>query len=303
MAVVQSHLDGKTPSIKHDFRMLCKDGRYKWILGRGTLVSRDADGKPLRLVGTTADLSERKRTEAQLIEITEILREQVNLRITRLRETSMKLTMTEERERRSLAQELHDNIGQLLAIIKIKLTPLVLRKVAPSLDEIMGLVEKVDQSVRMVTRQLSLPILNTLGFGPAVAWLADEMQSMYGLSVLFDDATGAVAMVDGVEAVLYRSVRELLINVAKHAKASHARVSFHRDDDRVVLVVSDDGCGFDSANFHETLAGTHSFGLSSIYERVINIGGVMDIVSSHGLGTTVTLVMPCAIAVKEYQLS
>ena len=94
-------------------------------------------------------------------------------------------------------------------------------------------------------------------------------------------------------------VSELLINVAKHAGVSEANLDFICDNNQLIMVVSDGGCGFDTADFRQASPGQRSFGLSSIHERITNIGGEMDIDSNPGQGTTVTLTLSCAIAVKE----
>jgi signal transduction histidine kinase len=306
MADVQAHFGGTTPLYINEHRVSCKDGSYKWILDRGVVVERDAADTPLRIIGTHTDITERKQVEAELEQHRNHLEDQVSARTRSLRRVSAQLTLTEERERRMLAQELHDNLSQLLAIIRIKLVPLAASEFQPAVKEIMALVDQADQSARMVTRQLSPPILNTMGLGPALEWLGDEMLTTHGLKVHIDCQADCqactIALFHPMEALLFRSVRELLINVAKHAKASDAHITFQCDESHVTLVVSDEGCGFDSASFHDPLPGNYSFGLSSIYERIINIGGEVHVVSSPGHGASITLSVPRSIAVKEYQL-
>jgi PAS domain S-box-containing protein len=277
-----------------------KDG---WLIPVEIVANYIEHGDVVRSCGVVRDITVRKKAEQELRDLAATLEDQVKARTLRLRTVSAQLTLTEERERRLLALELHDNLSQLLAIIRIKLMPLAASEFQPAVKEVMALVDKADQSARMVTRQLSPPILNTMGLAPALAWLADEKMTTYGLSVRIDNQAGPIALVFAIEAVLFRSVRELLINVVKHAKASDASIAFQCDESRVTLVVSDEGCGFDPASFRDPLPGKHSFGLSSIYERITNIGGEMHVVSCPGHGTTITLSVPRSIAVKEYQLS
>lgn len=99
-------------------------------------------------------------------------------------------------------------------------------------------------------------------------------------------------MAEEMQAALYRSARELLINVAKHAAVREASLSCLCDGDRLMIVVSDAGCGFDPADHVGAWSGHGSFGLRSIHERIINFGGEVDIDSSPGNGTTVTLSLP-----------
>jgi signal transduction histidine kinase len=258
-----------------------------------------SDGTVEHFIAIKQDITDRKRAEQELREVTGKLEERVNQRTSQLRAVSAQLTMTEERERQMLAQELHDNLGQLLAVIKIKLTSLAAGALQPSVTQIVELVDQADQSARLITRELSPPILRTLGLPSALEWLADEMERLYGLTVQVNNERCTKPLVAGVQAVLYRSVRELLINVAKHAGVGAAGLDFLCDERRLMLVVSDGGCGFDAADFRHAAPGQRTFGLSSIYERVTNIGGEMHIDSSPGKGTTITLTMPCAIAAKE----
>jgi signal transduction histidine kinase len=226
------------------------------------------------------------------------LEAKVTERTDQLRRLAAQLTIAEERERRMLAQDLHDNLGQLLAVVKIRLNSLAAGSLQPAIDQIVGLVDKAEESAQMVTRQLSPPILHTLGFVAALEWLAEDIGNMFGLVVTVDTEGEMKSIADEMLAVFYRSVRELLINVAKHAQVKEAEVACLCDGRELTLVVSDDGCGFDPADFPNALPGHHSFGLRSIYERITNLGGEMEIDSSPGNGTTISLRMPFIIAAK-----
>ena len=245
----------------------------------------------------------RKQLEQQLQDMAAGLEEQVSQRTRQLRTASAQLTLTEERERRMLAQELHDNLGQLLAVIKIKLASLEPGSPQSSIDLILSLVDQADRSARMITRQLSPPVLGTAGLMPALEWLADEMQRQYQLVVYINIEREPELLSDEIHAVLYRSIRELLINVVKHATVKEASLSCLYDDSRLTLVVSDDGCGFDPAICQNSQLESRSFGLSSIRERITNIGGEMAIDSKPGNGTTITLSVPHSIAARRLQSS
>ena len=259
------------------------------------------DGGVQHFVAIKQDISERKRTEQQLLDMAAGLEEQVTLRTRQLRAVSAQLTMTEERERRLLAQELHDNLGQLLAVIKIKLTSLEAGSPLSSINQIVDLVNQADRSARMITRQLSPPTLGAPGLVPALEWLVEEIQRQYQLVVHIDVEREPESLVEEIQAVLYRSVRELLINVAKHAEIGEASLSCLCDGSRLTLVVSDDGCGFDPDIGANLPSGSQGFGLSSIFERITNIGGKMEVDSSPGNGATITLSVPHSIAKKEFQ--
>jgi PAS domain S-box-containing protein len=280
-----------------EYRFIAQDGRELWLHDRITVVTEN--GAPRWLRGITVDITRRRQAEENLVLLTESLESRVVERTRELRRVSAQLTMIEERERRKLAEDLHDNLGQLLAVIKIKLTSLPDDVPQAPLRQIVELVEQADRAARSITQQLSPPILNTLGLGPALEWLGEETWRLYGITVHVDVGECSKHLVDEVQAVLYRSARELLINAAKHAGVEDASLSCLCDRSRLVLVVSDAGKGFEPAEHLGAGHGHGSFGLRSIHERIINLGGEVDIDSSPGNGTTVTLSVPRFIEGKE----
>ena len=283
----------------HDFeyRFMAQDGRTVWLHDIVTVV--EENGAPRWLRGIMVDITHRKQVEQQLRDMAESLEFKVAERTAQLRRLSAQLAMTEERERRNLAQDLHDNLGQLLAVMKIKLTSISAGELQPLIDQMVALVAQADQAARNITQQLSPPVLYTLGLVPALQWLAEDIERVYGLMVHVDHDDCRRRLVDEVQAVLFRVARELLINVAKHAGVRDASLSCLCSGDRLILVVSDAGCGFEPADHLGAWPGYHSFGLRSIYERVANIGGEMEIDSSPGNGTTITLSVPHTIGEKE----
>ncbi|OHC71023.1 MAG: hypothetical protein A3H93_18440 [Rhodocyclales bacterium RIFCSPLOWO2_02_FULL_63_24] len=283
---------------QNEWTMVRKDGsRFPALVS--SVALRDDAGAVMGFLGVGLDITERKRGEEQLREMAASLEEKVSTRTRQLRAVSAQLNMTEERERRLLAQDLHDDLGQLLAIAKIKLTSLVAGALQPDIDQIVDLVDKAETSVRSLTMQLSPPILRTLGFVPALERLVDDIERVYGLKVHIDNECCRRRLVDEIQAMLYRSVRELLINVARHAKTAEASLACLCDRTKLCIVVSDDGCGFDPERVGGALLGHGSFGLNSICERITNIGGEVDIDSSPGNGTTITLTIPCTIVDME----
>lgn len=280
-----------------EYRFFARDGRLVWLHDIVTVVA--AEGAPRWLRGITVDVTRRRQTEERLVEMAESLEAKVIDRTLQLRKLSAQLTMTEERERRLLAQDLHDNLGQLLAVIKIKLTSLTAGSPSDEIDKVIDLVGQADRAARNITQQLSPPILQRMGLAPALEWLGEEMRRVYGLTVHVDFDECNKHLVEEIQAVLYRATRELLINVAKHAGAPDASLTCICDGDRVLIVVSDAGAGFDAAQHFGDWVEYERFGLRSIYERITNLGGSMEIDSSPGSGTTVTLSMPRRIGEQE----
>jgi signal transduction histidine kinase len=272
-----------SPSGQHWFRMSV----YPLIApGNGAVIAHE-------------NITARKQAEEKLREMTSSLEAIVASRTRQIRQLSSQLAMTEERERRQLAENLHDNLCQLLAIAKIKLSSFNGSDHSTSIEQIMTLVTQADRSARMITQQLSPPVLRTLGLVPALESLAESLAGMYRLTVDFDIETGSLILSEEIEALVYRSLRELLINVAKHAKVDRASVSVACSEDQLVVAVSDDGGGLVPPNFLDVLPPDGAFGLHSVFERVTCFGGEMNIDSSPGNGTTVTLSFPRNLVKKD----
>lgn len=214
----------------------------------------------------------------------------------RLRSLAAKLALAEENERRRIAAGLHDHVVQTLASAKMKLQTLRAKQSmtgeAAPLLETQGFIEQAMRDTRDLLFDLSPPILYELGFEPAVEWLAEKTQAQYGIVVSFQTDAKEKSLDAEVRGVLFRAVRELLMNVAKHAAARHVRVRVARDDDRIRVEVTDDGCGFDTANppAYSDMGG--GFGLFDVRERLDYLGGQLEIRSRPGHGTRATLWAP-----------
>jgi len=239
----------------------------------------------------TQDITMRKKAEAEI----RINQEQ-------LQSLASELSLTEERERRRLATDLHDHIGQALAVSKIKLG--VLQKtvevpeLATPLGEVRELIERMIQDTRSLTFELSLPVLYELGFEAAVEWFAKHVRAQHGVQVEVQREMKPIPMTDEIKVLLFRSVRELMMNIVKHAQAQHARVTIARVGDRVDVEVVDDGVGIADLKGFAKSGSSAGFGLFSIRERLHYLGGRVDMASKEGEGTRVTLTVPLKYAKK-----
>ncbi|MEO8410071.1 MAG: ATP-binding protein, partial [Propionivibrio sp.] len=191
--------------------------------------------------------------------------------------------------------DLHDGLGQLLVAAKIKLTSLEESErrgvLKAALKEIENLVDQSNHSVRSLMLQLYPPALHTLGLMAALEWLGDEMERLHGLVVHIDSECDLPVLPEPIRTTVFRTVRELLINVAKHARTNAAQINCQlTGDDRVSLSVTDEGLGFDYQGSLSPPFGDAGFGLMSIRERIEFIGGEMNVDSTPGYGTTVTIV-------------
>jgi signal transduction histidine kinase len=221
----------------------------------------------------------------------------VRKRTAQLRTLIAELTLTGERERRTLARDLHDDLGQVLAIVKIKLTSLEgcerRGSLKTSLKEIEALVDQANRSVRSMMQQLSPPILQALGLVAALEWLAEEMERLYGLAVRIDCDDELPDIDEPVRTTIFRAIQELLINVAKHADTNTAQILCHlTDDGRFSVSVIDQGEGFDYHAAQTKPAKDSGFGLISVAERIEFIGGKMTVDTMLGYGTTISIAFP-----------
>ena len=253
----------------------------RWYLRR-TLPYRTDDNGVAGVIVTFLDITESKLAAQSALKRTK-----------QLRTLAFELTRAEESERQAIARDLHDDLGQVLAVAKIKLAPLLTNGTGAKPDhavrEVNDLIDQAERSVRSLAFQLSPAVLYELGLVPALEWLADEMKKSYGLSVDFTDDGASKPLVHAARAILFRAIRELLINVAKHAGVGVARVAARRTGGELVITVSDAGVGFDPDT---EVAQRTGFGLLSVRERLSFIGGSIDIASMPGDGTLVTLTAP-----------
>ncbi len=263
---------------------------------------RDRDGRLLGVVLVFRDISEHKKTEVQLQRWNAELEVRVRERTAelvksqeRLRALASQLNMTEQRERRRLAGDLHDYLAQLLALIRIKLgqvlqrLPHHLSEGRASLTAIDGLLQECLQYARTLMAQLSPSVLQDLGLIPAIHWLAEQM-AQQGLKVEVNVLTEETPSFSEHQAdLLFQALRELLTNVVKHARVPTASVTIHKQDrDTWLLTVRDHGLGFDLNAVHYQPSGEH-FGLFSIQERMEAMSGWCRIDSAVGQGTSVEL--------------
>ena len=211
-----------------------------------------------------------------------------------LQRMAFEAAAAEERARRRIAADLHDRIGQSLALARIKLTnaqDAASGDPRTAIDASIALITQAITEARTLTFELSPPVLYDLGLKPALSWLTEEMERVHGIrcEVVSDD--GAASFDETTSALLFRAVRELLTNVLKHARTPTARISLRRRDDHCEIEVADDGVGFDAAAIAGAGIGP-GFGLFSIREQIHRLGGKLEVSSATSKGTRVTLSVP-----------
>ena len=213
-----------------------------------------------------------------------------------LQKLASQALVREERERRRIASDLHDSIGQTLALCRFRVRELQAGMRGPSrtstLSKLRRLIEKNIRSVRSLTFDLSPPVLHELGLGPALHWLMERFERDHGLRVEYQDGCPIGSMGEEMRILLFRATRELLMNVIRHSGVKRAQLALGIEDGKIRIEVRDRGAGFDAAGNSLSGVGATGFGLFSIQDRLRHMGGRMEVRSGRGRGTSVTVWVP-----------
>ena len=221
---------------------------------------------------------------------------------TRLRNTTRQLKAlsrrvleVQELERRRVAVELHDELGQSLTAIKINLQ-LSQRLKDKALADInlenIHIVEDALRQVRRLATNLRPSMLDDLGLAPALKWVAEQSASRSGFEVTFHHERTQVRLAPEIETACFRIVQEALTNISRHAQAKRVDITLRRDGTDLLLEVQDDGLGFDLAAMNQRALAGGSLGVLGMQERATLLGGQLDIGSAPGAGCTVRLRCP-----------
>jgi len=280
---------GKNPERYQNFESenMCKDGRRVWINWANKPI-KDAAGHVAEVLAVGNDITYRKQAEAKIQEYD-----------SQLRSLTAELVLVEEDERRNIAEALHDSIGPLLAFSERELGNLqkfVTKEVSLSLDEVKHHINDAVRQTRSLTFDLSPSSLYDLGFEAAVEELAEQFSNERNLKFSFKNSDEPKPLTEEAKILLYRSIRELLVNITKHADAKTVSVSLTTLNGDIEIIIKDNGKGFDTSKLDGKSSKSRGFGLFSIRERLTHIGGRFDIESRKGRGTKVTLLSPLDLA-------
>ena len=257
-----------------EFRLLHKEGHYVHVLSRGYPVRREPGGPVVRIVGTHFDLTARTRAEAERTR-SELL---------------TRLVFAQEEERRRIGREMHDQFGEQLTALAHRIR--MLKEVCGDRDDwrrhvesVETIAQQIDRDVDHLVWELRPTALDDLGLRAAVENYVQNWSSRVGIAAtLHTHGLLEDRLPPDAETALYRIAQEALTNVAKHAKAANVGVILERTPDYVLLIIEDDGVGFDPGTADEKGQG---FGLVGMQERAGLVGATLEIESSAGNGTTV----------------
>jgi len=258
-----------------EYRLRRRDGEYRWIFD--SAVPRfSADGSFVGYIGSAIDITERKLAE-----------EAVSM-------LSRRLIEAHEEERTWIARELHDDLAQSLAMLRIDLLWIKDRgigaeaAVRSKLEAMQKLLDESVTATRRIAADLRPLILDDLGLVAAVEWLTQRFAERSGTACAVTISPQDLELDEPYATAVFRILQEALSNVARHAKASRVDVEIARSDSEVRVRVQDDGCGFEAALPRKT----NSFGLVGLRERSHLVDGVLEIASATGRGTLIEVRIP-----------
>jgi len=263
-----------------EYRFLKTNGEYAYVHDRGYII-RNEDGKPIRMIGASQDITERKKDEKELQE------KNIELKL-----LSAYLQNVREEERKYIAREVHDELGQLASALKIDIDWLGIKIVAleePAKNRIAHAnktIEVLINSVRKIASSLRPSILDDFGLNAALLWQCAEFQNLNGIECIFEPGFDDKDLNINIKTELFRMAQESLTNVMRHAKAGSVTVSTKEDIENIYLTIADNGQGFEPAQRKNTL------GMIGLRERALSLGGKLQIESAIGKGTTICAIVP-----------
>jgi two-component system sensor histidine kinase UhpB len=276
-------LNRENPVAFMEHRVIMSDGKIRWQQWLNRAIF-DEQGRIVEFQSVGRDITERKRVEEELRSSHE-----------QLRELSVRLSQAEESERKRIARELHDQVGQNLTalginlnMLRVRLSDILTREIDSRLNDSLNLLEETVTKIRDVMTDLRPSVLDDYGLMAAIRWYSEQFSNRTGVEIVVDGRELKPRLPSEVEITLFRIVQELLTNVAKHATASRVTLSLVEKGEKVSLTIADNGIGFDP--MISGLSGRErGWGLLNIRERAESIGGKLTVESKPGQGTHVEI--------------
>jgi PAS domain S-box-containing protein len=277
-----------------EFRLRGADSRYRWFRARAVPL-RNQRGEIVKWYGTCSDIHDSKQLEQSIRDSAIQLEKLVDSRTAELRRLSARLMTMQDEERRRIAREIHDGLGQELAAAKMILDGILAKNTSPSMQqasvEASQLVDRAIQQVRTISHLLHPPLLDEVGLISALRWFLEGLSERSGINVHLDvHPPGLPRLKSEVETAIFRIIQEALTNMFRHSGARHGRVAVAESEDNIVVTVSDDGRGIEE-EVSQLRPERVGVGIGGMRQRVMELGGSLRLSNAHP-GTIVEVIIP-----------
>jgi signal transduction histidine kinase len=284
MQIAQDETLAGLKKLNLEHRIVRPNGEIIHVHEMGELIY-DKKGKAIKLSGTIMDIT--KRVEKEI----EILQYQKSLQ-----SLTIDLTLVEEKQRKQIAENIHDNLSQSLVISKMKLNDL--QKQIPTIENkerlkvVINHISEALENSRKITYDLSPPVLYELGLIEAIYWLAEKIETENQLKIEFNTDLNHIDLPEYRLILTYRVIQEVLNNVIKHARATLININFNKVADGFQIIIKDNGIGFSKSKLKVRKDLNSGFGLFAVKERIENLQGSLTIKTKLNLGTEIKLFIP-----------
>jgi PAS domain S-box-containing protein len=301
------HIDDRERSMAHwmhciqsgdnyesEYRMRGQDGQYRWFRARAVPI-REFEGKIVKWYGTCSDIHDSKLLEQSIRDSATELEKMVDDRTTALRRLSGRLITMQDDERRRIARELHDGLGQELAAAKMMMDGILGKNLPQSnlraAREASETIDRAIQQVRSLSHLLHPPLLDEVGLLSALRWYLDGLTKRSGIETTLEVLPPEFPrLAVELETAIFRIIQEALTNVYRHSGAQKAWVTLTQRESHVVVTVRDDGKGIESA-IAELRPGSIGIGIGGMSQRTKEFGGDLRLTNADP-GTLVEVVVP-----------
>jgi PAS domain S-box-containing protein len=280
-----------------EFRLLGRNGEYRWFRARAVPI-RDHEGNIVRWYGNCSDIHDSKMLEKSIRDNAAQLEKQVAERTIALRSLSARLMTMQDDERRRIARELHDGLGQELAAAKIMVDSIPLQPTLETKDQAANdasdLMDRAIKQTRSMSHLLHPPLLDEVGLLSAVSWYVEGLSKRSGIETELDIHPRRFPRLSPeLETAIFRIIQEALTNVFRHSKAQRASVSLKCEAGQVTIRVNDDGKGFEQEVL-ELSPGKIGVGIAGMRQRTLELGGELRLENSNP-GTVLDVRIPCTV--------
>jgi PAS domain S-box-containing protein len=284
-----------------EYRLRSRDGNYRWFRARA-LPIRDDQGKIVKWYGTCSDIHDSKLLEQSIRNSAAELEKMVDQRTDELRRLSIRLMTMQDQERRRLARDLHDGLGQELAVAKMVLDKMMLQKSPQPPDgawtQASSIVDRAIQQVRTMSHLLHPPLLDEVGLLSALSWYVEGITKRSGIETSLEVQPAEFPrLAPEVETAVFRIVQEALTNVFRHSEAKQVWITLSQKEGMIVVSVRDDGKGI-GKKVAELQPDSVGVGIGGMKQRAKEFGGELRLTNAHP-GTLVELTIPGSAVVRE----